>query len=75
LAPTIGFFKNHVAKKTDVKVPALRAAKTTLYAKSELTFNTGALTIRIKTPNEVYKKNVDVKSINSTQLGRPPRRS
>ena len=46
MAPTISFFNNHVAKETDVKYPAVKAAKTQLSARSVIAINTWALTIK-----------------------------
>ena len=51
----------------------MKAAKTTLYAKSKLAINTWALTLKIKTPNKFaryYKKNVDVETIEKNPAGK-----
>ena len=67
--------KNHVDAETDKKNPAVKAAKTTLNAKSKFAINTWALTLKIKTPNKFaryYKKNVDVETIEKNPAGKGP---
>ena len=56
-----------------MKTQAVKAAKTTPYAKSKLAINTWALTLKIKTSNKFArycKKNVDVESIEKNPAGK-----
>jgi hypothetical protein len=43
--------KNYIDEVTDVGNPAVKAAKTTQYAKSKFDINTWALTLKVKTPD------------------------
>jgi hypothetical protein len=63
--------KSYVDEETDEKSPAVKAAKTTLYAKSKLAINTWALTLKIKfaryhKKNESIEKNPAGKAAKTT---------